>query len=162
MAIGLLVATPANSAPVMPVLFSGIPMVLNHPTVPGEGTTKSIDLTPLGSSDSLWNVNCNYEASETGNGALPISILILREFWADYDTQMYVDGQNMGPPLLTPTQTTLGKKVGTILFTNVDVYKFKEANNLTPEIVLTNVDGTGNFTITSCSATFLHNLNLIH
>ncbi len=148
--LGLVVSASAKSKAVPPVNIVGLPLTFEHAIQPGQGMTKLINLSQIGNFPSAWKVTCNYQAVETGNGKFPISILVQEEFWANYSPEVYVDGKDIGHAGVNiPTQTTLSQSSGTITFTNVSVYQFD-----TPQLMLTNIDPTGNFTITSCQALY--------
>lgn len=142
----------AYAASTMPILIKGLPIEYKHPTVPGEGVTQLINLTQLNFMDAPWTVTCQYQTHENGKGTLPISILGTGQYYGNYFSQMYIDDQYAGPAdLLTPSQAVLTKETGVIKFTGVYTYRYVHPSN-PAGILLTNIDGTGDFTITSCSA----------
>lgn len=147
---GLVGIALAKTDSVPPVYLPGLPLVINHSVVPGQGNTKTVSLSQFVNSPAVWNVTCNYVATETGKGQLPISILIDSEGgWGNYPSSIYVDGNYAGSD---SAQATLNNKSGTIEYTNLYDYKFDGA---TPYLEFTNVDGTGNVTLTQCVATYV-------
>lgn len=148
-------ATSAFAVPTLPILINGLPIEFNHPTVPGTGVTKLINMSQLGFKDAPWTVSCQYQTHETGKGTLPITILGQGQYYANYFSQFYIDGQYGAPADSNhPGQAVLTKESGVITFTGVyDYHYYDPSNSGPPGILLTNVDGTGDFTITSCSAT---------
>lgn len=140
----------AKSDSVTPVNLAGLPLAINHSTEPGSSTTKTINLSQLAKYSSDWNITCNYSATETGNGRLPIFVVLQEQYYANYDPQVFVDGKYVGDVDSNPIRTTVNNKSGTIEYTNVFVYRYSQ-----PELVINNFDGTGNLTITQCIANYV-------
>lgn len=141
----------ANPLAIPSVNIRGLPLLIPHPTKPNTEITKSVNLAQLSQESLIWNVTCNYQASETNHGTFPISLRLSSNYLTyddNFQSEIILDGQDVGPIFDTPFPLKISNNSGTITFTNVFAYQAPLSN-----FTFSNDDSTGNFELTSCIAT---------
>ncbi len=140
----------AEAAPApAPVQINGLPLTIAHPTQPGMSNIKSVSLDQLTALDAPWDISCHYQIDETEGGKLPVIMQLYGYFYGNYTPEIIVDGKNFGE-LFFPLTAVLNQKSGVIEFTNIFVYQSDQP----PFLSFRNIDGTGNVTLTSCTAVY--------
>lgn len=148
--------TYASPKAIPPVIISGLPLMIPHPTQPGTSTTKTVDLTQLTHESLIWDVTCNYQATETNQGQFPIALRVATEYGSYVNDKIhipkiYLDGNDIGnDDYNNPIPLNIYNKSGTITFTYV--YPFADPGDTPSQLIFMNLDSTGDFAITSCVA----------
>lgn len=149
----------ANPKAVPSVPIDGLPLIVAHATEPGTATTQSVDMAQLTKESLLWNVTCNYIATETGSGTFPISLRVSTKYMAyvidnndNHKQKIFMDGNFIAYNYYNhPVPVNIDKQAGTFTFTLVYAYQdpFDDGH---PTLTFSNLDSTGDITITSCIA----------